>query len=175
MIRIMPTTIAERLRDHNQEHLLKNWDALSPAQQESLSRQIDEIDFDLLDRLIGDYGTVRNTGRSPSQMQKVRAPSQLVRLPRTPDHIAEWRAAADQGEQLLREGRVGAILVAGGQGTRLGFDQPKGMYRISPVARKPLFQMLAEQLLARSRRAQAPIPYFIMTSEATHDETIAFF
>ncbi len=79
------------------------------------------------------------------------------------------------GDELLRAGKVGAILVAGGQGTRLGFDKPKGMYPIGALSHAPLFQILAQQLLARSRRAAAPIPYFIMTSDATHDETVAFF
>lgn len=70
---------------------------------------------------------------------------------------------------------MGAILVAGGQGTRLGFDKPKGMYQIGAVSRATLFETLAKQVLARSRRAGRPIPYFIMTSDATHDETVAFF
>ncbi len=65
--------------------------------------------------------------------------------------------------------------MAGGQGTRLGFDKPKGMFPIGPVSQATLFQILAEQVLARSRRAGKPIPYFVMTSDATHDETIAFF
>ena len=58
--------------------------------------------------------------------------------------------ADEYGETLLKEGKVGAILVAGGQGTRLGFDHPKGMFQIGPVSGKSLFQLFCEQIAARS-------------------------
>jgi UDP-N-acetylglucosamine/UDP-N-acetylgalactosamine diphosphorylase len=69
---------------------------------------------------------------------------------------------------------VGVILVAGGQGTRLGFDHPKGMFPIGPVSHAPLFQILLEKVLARGRAAGAQIPLYLMTSPATHDETAAY-
>lgn len=83
--------------------------------------------------------------------------------------------AEHRGLEALRLGRVGAILVAGGQGTRLGASFPKGMLPIGPVSGCTLYQLFAEQLLARSRRAGAVIPYYIMTSDATHAATVEFF
>jgi len=70
---------------------------------------------------------------------------------------------------------VGVVLVAGGQGTRLGYNHPKGMFPIGPVSGKSLFQIHVEKVLAASRRYRAPIPLCLMTSPATHDETLEFF
>ena len=102
-------------------------------------------------------------------------PTQLVTQPKSEEERELWRRATARGEELLRDGVVGAILVAGGQGSRLGFDKPKGMYPIGPVSQRSLFQVFCEQLLARGRKAGAVIPYFVMTSDATHDDTVAFF
>lgn len=169
----MPTPFTERLRKVHQEHLLAGWDRLSPDQQAALARQIDAVDFELLARLVRQP---QDAGESPSaKALRAQPPAHIVRLPQSPTDHAACRRAADKGENLLRQGRVGAILVAGGQGTRLGFDQPKGMYPIGPVSRHTLFQLLAAQLLARGRRAGKSIPYYIMTSDATHEATLAYF
>lgn len=79
------------------------------------------------------------------------------------------------GEQALARGEVAALLVAGGQGTRLGFDRPKGLFTIGPLSGKSLFQLHAEKVLALSQRFGQPVPLLIMTSHATHDETVAYF
>jgi UDP-N-acetylglucosamine/UDP-N-acetylgalactosamine diphosphorylase len=75
------------------------------------------------------------------------------------------------GEQSLRDGKVSAFLVAGGQGTRLGFDGPKGMYPVSPVRKKCLFQMHAENLLAIGNKFGKSIPWYIMTSQTNNQIT----
>ncbi|MEM1061933.1 MAG: UDPGP type 1 family protein, partial [Planctomycetota bacterium] len=90
-------------------------------------------------------------------------------------HDPRRSEASSVGKGLLAEGKVGAILVAGGQGTRLGFDKPKGMYPIGPISEKTLFQILCEQLLQRAQTAGVAVPYYVMTSDATHDATVAFF
>ena len=66
------------------------------------------------------------------------------------------------------------VLVAGGQGTRLGFDHPKGLYPIGPVSGCSLLQILCEKVLAAQRRYGVLLPLYIMTSRGTHDETCAF-
>jgi UDP-N-acetylglucosamine/UDP-N-acetylgalactosamine diphosphorylase len=98
-------------------------------------------------------------------------------FPRTPDanRRATYADAETRARTLLREGKVGAFLVAGGQGTRLGYDGPKGEYPVTPVKNKPLFQAFAEQLLAHSRDAGKPIPWYIMTSDVNDAPTRAFF
>ena len=84
-------------------------------------------------------------------------------------------AARTAGEEALRRGEVAALLVAGGQGSRLGFDKPKGMFPVGPVSKAPLFQVHAEKVLALSRRYGRPVPFLVMTSPATHADTVGFF
>src|SRR5436305_13480674 len=86
----------------------------------------------------------------------------------TPD---EARAT---GAEVLRSGQVGMILVAGGLGTRLGFDQPKGMFPLGPLSNRTLFQILLEQLQAIGRRYKVRIPLYVMTSPATDEVTRRF-
>jgi UDP-N-acetylglucosamine/UDP-N-acetylgalactosamine diphosphorylase len=79
------------------------------------------------------------------------------------------------GEEALRRGEVAVLLVAGGQGSRLGFEKPKGMYPVGPVTHASLFRIHAEKVLALSRRHGRPVPLLVMTSPATHNETEAYF
>ncbi len=101
------------------------------------------------------------------------SPPEIVTL----DYAASPRARTEYGagEDLLREGRVAALIVAGGQGSRLGIDGPKGAVEVSPVAHKTLFQLHAEKIRALARKYSRNIPLFIMTSRANNDETVLFF
>ena len=81
----------------------------------------------------------------------------------------------NRGRALLAEGKVAALTVAGGQGTRLGFDGPKGAFQISPIKNKSLFQLFAESILATERRYETRIPWYIMTSPSNDEATRAFF
>ena len=78
------------------------------------------------------------------------------------------------GEEALRCGLFGVVVVAGGQGSRLGFAHPKGMYPIGPVTGAPLFRILIEKIRAVAERYQTRIPLYLMTSPATHEETVRF-
>ncbi len=79
------------------------------------------------------------------------------------------------GEDLLRKGRVAALVVAGGQGSRLGIDAPKGVVGVAPVTGKSLFQLHAEKVLALSRKHGRAVPLFVMTSRANDADTRDFF
>ncbi len=79
------------------------------------------------------------------------------------------------GEACLKNGRVGCLILAGGQGTRLGFDGPKGMVPVTPIKGKSLFQLLAERAKAASEWAGVALPLCIMTSELNHERTVGFF
>jgi UDP-N-acetylglucosamine/UDP-N-acetylgalactosamine diphosphorylase len=176
----MKENLLDVLRPFGQEHLLDFWDTLAPAEQQALARQIESIDFGLLRRLFGrraQQADVRQLAAraepppafSPGNAARgtgdgIRAPARIT--------AAEARQA---GTEALRAGRVGAILVAGGQGTRLGVTQPKGMFPVGPVSQKTLFQIHVEKLVATSRRYGVPIPLYLMTSPATHEATVAFF
>ncbi len=166
-------SIATQLKNNGQEHLLRWWDELLPPQRESLAAQIASIDFDLVNDLIA-LRDEDNPGVA-ADPEVVTSPVDLTRLPQTDEEKARLTAAGECGERLLAEGKVAAILVAGGQGSRLGFDGPKGSFPIGPVSQRPLFQVLCEQLRARGHRAGRAIPFLIMTSAATHEATVEFF
>ncbi len=79
------------------------------------------------------------------------------------------------GESLISDQKVAILIVAGGQGVRLGHNKPKGTFPVSPIMKKTLFQLLSEQVKALSMRYHARIPLLIMTSLENYDDTIAFF
>lgn len=178
MTDIFSASLRESLRVNGQEHLLRWASALDPAGQRMLAAQVESLDLPGVRQLFDEVRGSRSHSAAESPADRARRaqpPSRLIRLPRTSADSAEWKNAAEIGLKALAAGKVAAILVAGGQGTRLGFAQPKGMFPIGPVSGATLYQILAEQILARARRVAAPIPYFVMTSDATHTETCAFF
>jgi UDP-N-acetylglucosamine/UDP-N-acetylgalactosamine diphosphorylase len=158
------------LRPYGQEHLLAFWDDLDPGQRESLAQQIEAIDFGLLRRLYEGCGQHENLREVAARS----GPPPAFRLD-TARNAFTPQQAQKRAEESLRAGQIGAILVAGGQGTRLGFDHPKGMFPIGPLSNKTLFQIHVEKIVAAARRYRVPIPLYLMTSPATHDETVAFF
>lgn len=172
----IPTSTLDALKKYGQTHLVQFWEELNPKQQAQLLEQIEQVDFPLMERLAKLRSEQKTAAESPAEMSvRAQSPEQLIRLPKTQRDRDQQFIAAEAGEELLRAGKVGAILVAGGQGSRLGFNDPKGMFPIGPVTNRTLFQILCEQVLARSKRVGIPICYFIMTSEATHKPTVAFF
>ena len=158
-----------KLSTHGHEHLLAFWDRLDRPQRELLAEQIDGIDFELIRRLHAQ----RDRQSDLQELIDGAEPPPAIRLNAL--SAAKLNAARLRGAEEIRAGRVGAILVAGGQGTRLGFDRPKGMFAIGPLSNKTLFQIHVEKIVARSRLHGARIPLYLMTSPATHDETLAFF
>lgn len=163
------------LETYQQTHLLQWWDELNEVQQIELASQIQSIDFNQIQSLSSPTNSKKQEESPATKAEHATRPATLIRLEDRVQAESETLQAVQAGEQLLTEGKVGAILVAGGQGSRLGFSHPKGMYPIGPVKQTSLFQMLVEQLIARSRKAGKPICYFIMTSDATHAETVAYF
>ena len=88
---------------------------------------------------------------------------------------ANDREAYELGQQMLRQGHIGLVTVAGGQGSRLGFEGPKGAFPISPIRKAPLFQIFAEKIRAASLYYGAALPWYIMTSHDNHEETVDLF
>lgn len=170
-----PEDLSKSLAQFNQSHLIQWWENLDAQQQDELTEQIQAIDFAQIKRLFSPADS-NPTEESPAKKaERATRPANVVRIQDRPQSERETSQAVQAGNQLLTEGKVGAILVAGGQGSRLGFEHPKGIYPVGPVKQTSLFQILVEQLIARSQKAGKPICYFIMTSDATHDETVAYF
>ena len=148
------------------------WDQLDAAGRAGLVEQAGEIDLAEVARLTRTL--IRPAGAAGVDLTDL-APAPYVARPEQGGDAAAWQQARAAGEAALRAGRVAAFTVAGGQGTRLGFDGPKGTFPVTPVRRKPLFQVFAEKILVAERRCGRPLHWFIMTSHANHAATEAFF
>jgi UDP-N-acetylglucosamine/UDP-N-acetylgalactosamine diphosphorylase len=157
------------LEPFGQQHVLAFWDALGPEERIQLAAQIQSIDLARVDRLF--HGKHETHDWPALALRAVGPPA--VRLSGE-GQLFSPAEACQRGEQALRAGRVGVALVAGGQGTRLGFEHPKGMYPVGPVSNASLFQILIEKVIAAGRRYGVRVPLYLMTSSATHQETIDF-
>jgi UDP-N-acetylglucosamine/UDP-N-acetylgalactosamine diphosphorylase len=163
--------LKQKLESIGQGHVLRFADRLDPARRAKLGKQLESLDLDGLGELAESQVRTKAPLPLPKDIQPVKA---FPRVP-GPDQVQLYKDAEQRGHELLKAGKVGAFLVAGGQGTRLGYDGPKGEYPVTPIKSKPLFQVFAEQLLAHSRDAGKPIPWYIMTSEANDAPTREFF
>lgn len=156
-----------RLKPHGQEHLLAYWDELAPREQAVLADEILSVDLQLVEEL---FQHPPSADDIEERARRATGPP-AFRLGADAEQI---ESARKRGREALAAGRVGVVLVAGGQGTRLGFDQAKGLFPIGPVSHATLFQILCEKVLAVARRHKVTIPLYVMTSPATHDETVDY-
>lgn len=171
----IPADVVQILGTHGQQHLLKWWDTLTDSQCRELADQIRSIDFNVIaSALTKDHAEVGHTP-TVNRADIAKAPGTVVRQPATTSDREAWQRASQHGEELLSSGRIAVITVAGGQGSRLGFEHPKGMFPIGPRSQRSLFQIFAEQIQARNLRHSTSLLWMIMTSDATHTETVEFF
>ncbi|MBN1391214.1 MAG: UDPGP type 1 family protein [Sedimentisphaerales bacterium] len=160
------------LKNHNQSHLLAFWEQLSHTQRQKLLLQIEGLDFSEIDKWVVDYVKKPAAAVIPANL----APPPFYALnPLDSEQKRKYEQAENLGKELISAGKVAAFVVAGGQGTRLGFDGPKGNFPISPVKNKTLFQIFAEMLAAASKKYKTPCPWYIMTSPLNHEETEQIF
>ena len=155
-----------------QEHIFAFWDHLDQGGRENLLRDAAEIDLEELTLLVREH--VTGVGLDLRDLQDLQ-PAPLIARPENGGDPTAWARARNVGEDALRAGRVAAFTVAGGQGTRLGFDAPKGTFPVTPLKAKTLFQVFAEKIVAVSDYFGVPIPWFIMTSTDNDGATRAFF
>lgn len=159
----------QRLAEYDQEHVLRFWDTLDETGKKALLAQIDTVDFTLMDRLINQWVRKKPTPESFEHISPVPV------IPKADLNRHDARDAWDAGEEALRRGRVGLFLVAGGQGSRLGFPGPKGAYPIGPVSQRSLFAFHAEKIHNIQRRYGCILPWYVMVSETNSAATRAFF
>ncbi len=172
MTTLLDKAIYERVEQAGQEHILAFVDELSEAEQQQLAEQIQQIDFAGLERLVERYVRSKPDVAIPADLEPAPYyPADATATVR-PYDLPRYRGA---GEALIAAGRVAAFTVAGGQGTRLGFDGPKGAFAGGPVTGKPLFQIFAEGVLAAGRKYGTTIPWYIMTSPLNDRATRDFF
>ena len=164
--------IYDKLKKHKQEQVLKFIDELNPDQSYELLHQLEQLDFDELDKLIAEYVLKTPEIKIPADLKP--APF-FPLIPKDTEQEKLYTQAAAKGKELLKAGKVAALTVAGGQGTRLGFDAPKGTYPITPVEKKSLFQYFAESILRAGIKYGQELTWYIMTSGLNNEATREFF
>ena len=160
--------LIQRVYDEGQGHLFLYWEDLSDVQRRTLLEVLLAVDFELIKSL---YQQSLSEGHHDTDFE----PAPYRALPESDADLREYAKARSAGEEHLRQGKVAAFLVAGGQGTRLGYDGPKGMYPVAPVSGKTLFQIHAEKICKYSQKYKTSLPWMIMTSRDNHDETMTYF
>jgi UDP-N-acetylglucosamine/UDP-N-acetylgalactosamine diphosphorylase len=163
--------LRRKLSSLGQDHVLRFVDSMDHSARRRYVTQLQSLDWENLSDLSRQYVRSKTPPAVPRDIQPVQA------YPAVPDETRRelYQRAEQRGRELLAQGAIAAFLVAGGQGTRLGYDGPKGEYPITPVKNKPLFQVFAEQLRAHSLRCGRLIPWYIMTSDINDIPTRAFF
>jgi UDP-N-acetylglucosamine/UDP-N-acetylgalactosamine diphosphorylase len=164
------TAVIDLLNKHGQSHLLSFISNSGDGKPTNLERQIQEIDWVQLEAL------QRETAEETDWNSLARLAEPPPAMTLGPSALPWSREEAIRaGSEALKSGKVAVILVAGGQGTRLGFDLPKGLFKIGPVSGRTLFQMHCDRLMAVGKRYGIQIPLFIMTSPATDQDTRDYF
>ncbi len=152
----------KKLEQFGQTHVLKYYDELSDGEKESLIQQIDETDFEVL-KNAKDLGK----GSARGKFEPLAA-MQLSEIEKRKDGFVKV------GTDAIKQGKVAACLLAGGMGTRLGSDDPKGMYNIGLTKDVYIFQRIIENLMDVVKATDTWIHLFIMTSEKNHEKTVNF-
>ena len=154
------------LKKYGQEHLLNHYNELDEKKKEILLNQIRNIDFELVKKL---YDSTKE--------QKTNTNDKI-----TPINYLDKYKLNDQykyyesiGKKAIKEGKLAAVTMAGGQGTRLGHSGPKGTYDIGLDSHKSLFELLSDNLKEEGKKYGVVIPWFIMTSRENNKDTVEFF
>lgn len=157
--------IEEKLKEEGQEHLLIKYNDFNDANKEKLLNQIEKINFDLMKKLY-------DNAVAPHEKHEIEIePVEYTDKERmTATEKAQY---INKGEQLLKAQQLAAVTMAGGQGTRLGHDKPKGTYDFG--VGKSLFEIFCDNLKKTSKKYNVYVPWYIMTSEENHQDTIDFF
>ncbi len=164
--------LSSTLARFGQQHLLAFWDELDGRGKDQLAEQLGQVDFEMISDLIPSHVLKEPQTKLPEQ---ITPPPILPAAPADEATAKQFKKARATAEKLLKAGKVAAFVVAGGQGTRLGFSGPKGCMGVTPIMRKSLFAVFAEQILATSKRYGHAVPWYIMTSPANDAATREYF
>lgn len=166
----MTFEMAKKLLEENgQGQVLTFWDRLNADERKGLLEQIATVDFQSIKQMQGMLQT--STAMDGSAAITPAAVAEIATLMERERN----ESLSAYGESALARGEVGVLLVAGGQGSRLGFEGPKGAYPLGPLSNASLFEIHSRKIVALERRYGAHIPFYIMTSQANDTPTKAFF
>ena len=154
------------LKKYNQEHLLNGYEKLDERKQKELLEQISNINFELINSLYA------NTRKQDLENNDDIEPMEYLDKNKLYD---DYKYYENIGKHAIEDGKLAAVTMAGGQGTRLGHNGPKGTYDIGLDSHKSLFELLADSLKMSGKKYGVTIPWFIMTSRENNEETVKFF
>ncbi|CAK9815068.1 UDP-N-acetylhexosamine pyrophosphorylase [Anthophora plagiata] len=173
-------SLKRRITECGQDHLLKFWNQLSDNEREQLSQDISELNVtEMTSYFERTKYTLSNMCQSILNDKVSPIPEDSIASVKTTDKD-QLKIYRKLGLEEIANGKVAVLLLAGGQGTRLGVSYPKGMYNVGLPSGKSFFQLQAERILrlqdmAKEEHGKAgEITWYILTSEATHDTTIDF-
>ena len=152
------------LKEHNQEHVIKRLEALEDDAAKKLISQVAMIDWKVVE-------SINDKSDSSSEDKKIE-PLEAVEIK---DIKANKEKYTAKGVEAIKNGKVAAVLLAGGQGTRLGLDKPKGTLNVGVNKDLFLFGQLIRNLLDVVDMTGAYVPLYIMTSDKNNEDTVAFF
>ena len=161
-------SVIKKVYESGQEQIFAFWKELSDSEKKMFLDELSDIDFNSLSSL---YNKTHEEIHVNDNFQ----PAPFISHPINDNEKMEWEKARSTGIEYIRQGKVAAFVVAGGQGSRLGYDGPKGAFRMSPVKNKSLFQIHAEKIRKYSMKYHVTIPFFVMTSDVNHAATVAHF
>ena len=168
----MTEPLIQQFEQAGQGHVFAFWDELPEDDRASLLEQASEIDLEEVATL---HRTLVAGSDGDHQDYSNLEPAPYIPHPDNGGNAGQWSEARNVGESALRSGSVAAFVVAGGQGTRLGYDKPKGLYPVTPIHQKSLFQVFAEKIRGAENTYETTIPWFIMTSHVNYQDTVDFF
>lgn len=153
-----------------QSHVFRWWNEITSAEKNHLLEQLATIDFQLIHTLFNKY--LQKTGNT---LHGTISPPRIIPIPRSASEKETEQTAKEKGEACLQRGEIAVLTVAGGQGTRLGTDKPKGILPIAPITGKSLFHLHAEKIHAVQKKYHICLPWYIMTSNTNDLVTQEFF
>jgi len=158
----------ELLKEYNQEHIIKFLEKLDEQKQDELIKQIQKIDFNQITELYN------NTKKEIEFKESKIEPVKYLDKAKLTD---SQRQKFDKiGEETIKAGEYAVVTMAGGQGTRLGHQGPKGTFKLDVYGKgKYLFEILTENLKEANQKYGVTIPWYIMTSKENNKETVDFF
>jgi UDP-N-acetylglucosamine/UDP-N-acetylgalactosamine diphosphorylase len=165
--------LRKKLEAYGQQHVLRFWDDLSESQQQAFAHELGQLNLDEIRQLV-DTLVLGKATAAGVQLEGLQ-PSPYLTHPAHGGDAKKWSEAEALGVQALRAGRVAAFTVAGGQGTRLGFDAPKGTFPVTSIRKASLFQVFAEKIRFAEIEYQTTIPWVLMTSRINNQATQDFF
>ncbi len=164
---MLSNQVREKVNAYDQQQILRFYDELSESEKAVFEEELENLDFSLLDVLDKKCGAGQEECNTA-----IYEPLEALKLDEIMDRYMEFEAV---GIEAVKNCKVGAVLLAGGQGTRLGFDKPKGMFNIGETRELYIFECLMNNLMDVVNRSGAYIPLFIMTSDKNDKDTREFF